>query len=205
MSGSTIMSVTHPFNLMPDPVIPPDFESRPWARAIYSDPALHAFNHPARIQLPSTREDTFVARTLNTKDTVESWQSFIKDPVPSPASPTKHEIPEVWSIMSLGGGLNGHHDITHGGMVSVILDEAIGTAAQMTRPMDKTTMTAFLRVDYKKPIPTPNVVLCRSWIEKIEGRKLWGRGSIEDGLGNVLALGEALFIIVERIVPTEKL
>jgi thioesterase superfamily protein 4 len=53
-------------------------------------------------------------------------------------------------------------------------------------------------VDYKKPLKTPNVVLTRAAIEKIEGKKLWVRGSIEDGSGGVLSTGEALFIIMDK-------
>lgn len=39
---------------------------------------------------------------------------------------------------------------------------------------------------------------CRSWLEKKEGRKMWGRGTVEDGNGGILAVGEALFLIVAK-------
>lgn len=52
-------------------------------------------------------------------------------------------------------------------------------------------------MDYKKPVPTPSTVLCRSWVERKEGRKVWGKGTVEDGMGTVFALGEALFIGIE--------
>lgn len=103
-------------------------------------------------------------------------------------------------MLKLGSGVNGHVDICHGGFVSLLLDEVIGSAAESERPEDKTTMTAYLKVDYKAPVRTPNVVLCRAWVERREGRKIWARGTVEDGQGGVLALGEALFLIVERIV-----
>ena len=47
--------------------------------------------------------------------------------------------------------------------------------------------------------------LSGSILERMEGRKMWGRGAIEDGEGNVLADGEALFIVVEPLWPKEKL
>jgi len=87
----------------------------------------------------------------------------------------------------------------------VILDDVIGTAADVERPMDKSTMTAYLKVDYRRPVKTPRTLLARAWLEKIEGRKMWGRGTIEDGEGTVLADGEALFIVVESLRPKEKL
>ena len=106
-------------------------------------------------------------------------------------------------MAKLGTGLNGHIDTCHGGFVSVLLDEIIGTAAEYERPLGKTTMTAFLRVDYKKPIVTPSTVLCKAKVDKKEGRKMWGRGTIEDGEGVVLATGEALFVVVEKITAAK--
>jgi len=87
----------------------------------------------------------------------------------------------------------------------VVLDDVLGTAADCEKPDDKSTMTAYLRVDYRKPVKTPGAVLARAWLEKREGRKMWARGVIEDGEGNVLSDGEALFIVVASLRPKEKL
>lgn len=87
----------------------------------------------------------------------------------------------------------------------MILDDVIGTAADCARPKESSTMTAYLKVDYRKPFKTPGVLLARAWLEKKEGRKMWGRGTIEDGEGIVYADGEALFIVVASLRPKEKL
>ena len=108
-------------------------------------------------------------------------------------------------VLKLGSGVNGHVDICHGGFVSLLLDEVIGTAAENVRQPDKSTMTAYLKVDYKKPVPTPGLVLCRAWIETTEGRKMFGRGTVEDGEGTVMATGEALFVVIEKITAKVKL
>ena len=89
--------------------------------------------------------------------------------------------------------------------MSLLLDEVIGTAADNIRPQDKSTMTAYLNVNYKKPVPSPTVVLCRAWVEKRDGRKLYGRGTVEDGKGGIMATGEALFVIVEKVTGKVKL
>lgn len=89
--------------------------------------------------------------------------------------------------------------------MSVILDDVIGTAAGCDKPKDKSTMTAYLKVDYRSPVKTPGVLLARAWLEKREGRKIWGRGVIENEEGNVLADGEALFLVVEPIRLKAKL
>ncbi|PBP17650.1 hypothetical protein BUE80_DR011551 [Diplocarpon rosae] len=44
-------------------------------------------------------------------------------------------------------------------------------------------MTAYLNVTYRKPVSTPGAVLVRAWVERVEGRKIFGRGVIEDGDG----------------------
>ena len=44
-------------------------------------------------------------------------------------------------------------------------------------------------------LPTPSIVLCRSWIEREpEGRKVWINAAVEDGQGVVFATGTLLFI-----------
>jgi len=49
-------------------------------------------------------------------------------------------------LLSIGSGVNGHVDTCHGGFVSLLLDEALGLAADNSRPVDKITMTAYLHV-----------------------------------------------------------
>lgn len=176
------------------------FQSSPWAVKLFSDPTLQAFADESRIVKPTNTGDTFVARTLATEDTIAAWQSFYR--IPSPGSTIQGE---TITILKLGSGVNGHVDICHGGFVSLLLDEVIGTAAGHIRPQDKTTMTAYLNVDYKEPVPTPGLVLCRAWVERTEGRKMYGRGTVEDGEGTIMATGEALFIVIEMITGKVKL
>jgi thioesterase superfamily protein 4 len=174
------------------------FSSTPWAVKLFEDPTLRPFVNRAQIppKSPSTQE-TFISQTLATPNTISAWQSFFKPP-------TSSKPFEIIFLLKLGSGLNGHHNLAHGGFLSVTLDGVIGTAADIGRPEDKSTMTAYLKADYRKPVKTPGVLLARAWLEKQEGRKMWGRGTIEDGEGNVLVDGEALFILVESLRP-EKL
>ena len=51
-----------------------------------------------------------------------------------------------------------------------------------------------LNTSYRKPAPTPGTLLCTAKIERQEGRKLYVRGTIEDGGGTVYTVGEAMFI-----------
>jgi hypothetical protein len=62
--------------------------------------------------------------------------------------------------------------------------------------------TAFLNIKFRKPLVTPGIVLCRTWLERRScGRKLWLRGTIEDGEGGLFAEAESLWIEVEKKVP----
>lgn len=65
------------------------------------------------------------------------------------------------------------------------------------RKEGQTALTAYLNIGYKKPVETPAVVLCRGWVERKEGKKVWGKATVEDGAGEVLATGDALFIVIE--------
>lgn len=56
--------------------------------------------------------------------------------------------------------------------------------------------TASLKIDFRRPVRTPGVLLCRSWLERREGRKLWVKGRVEDGQGGLYAEGESLWVEV---------
>jgi acyl-coenzyme A thioesterase THEM4 len=135
----------------PSDKIKAPFQDYPWAMKLFSDPTLQPFIDQSRIVKPTNNGDTFVARTLATEDTISAWQSFHTAPPPGA------QYGGIITILKIGSGVNGHIDICHGGFVSLLLDEVIGTVADHVRSPDRTTMTAYLNVDYKKPVPTPNV------------------------------------------------
>ena len=75
-----------------------------------------------------------------------------------------------------------------------MLDEGMGQL--MACVTDRNQMiTANLIIRFKRPLLTPAVVSCRSWVEREpKGRKLWIRGEVGDGIGGVYAEGEASFM-----------
>ncbi|KAK7905589.1 hypothetical protein LTR67_000312 [Exophiala xenobiotica] len=64
---------------------------------------------------------------------------------------------------------------------------------ESTAPMSS-VMTAELTIKYRRPVPTGEVLLVRTWIDKMEGRKIVVRAVVEDQDGQVLSEGLALFI-----------
>ena len=84
-----------------------------------------------------------------------------------------------------------HSAFAHGGLIATLLDETLGSAMFMQADG---CATAELSVKYERPLPIPGVVLCRSWVERTEGRKMWIDGVVEDGNGGVYVRGQSLFI-----------
>lgn len=97
-------------------------------------------------------------------------------------------------LFSLGSGVDGISGVCHGSIVALMFDEAFGQL--MANFFDRDWLiTAELVVSFKRPLMTPAVVLCTTWIEtEPEGRKTWMRGRLEDGLGSVYAEGKALYL-----------
>jgi acyl-CoA thioesterase FadM len=60
------------------------------------------------------------------------------------------------------------------------------------------TVTAELVVTYLKPVTTPQTVCFTARFYKIEERKRWIKGTIQDGSGIVLAKGDSIFVEKRR-------
>ncbi|MBV8084502.1 MAG: PaaI family thioesterase [Chloroflexi bacterium] len=85
----------------------------------------------------------------------------------------------------------GWDGVMHGGLVTVLLDEAMAWAAA-----EKTRMyyTGRLEVRYRRPVTTGADVLVRGWITRDRGRSLETRAEIHSAEGETLAEGTALFL-----------
>ncbi|KAI1146796.1 thioesterase superfamily protein [Nemania diffusa] len=148
------------------------FAAIPWcARHLQGDRAV-IVTSPSRTLKP-TGEDSLMSQTLNSENTISRFLQVYEEPL----LPTER-VNEVKAFLTLGSGLNGYADVCHGGLVTTILDEAIG----------------MLNTNFIKPVPTPITILTRTWLTKVEGRKLFMQGTIEDEHGIVLVRADALYI-----------
>ncbi|ORX99728.1 Thioesterase/thiol ester dehydrase-isomerase, partial [Basidiobolus meristosporus CBS 931.73] len=100
---------------------------------------------------------------------------------------------KVVMIVHLGPKLCGHKGIIHGGMIASLLDEALGRTIIPNLP-GSIGFTANFSINYRRPTFADNFVVVRTEVTKIEGRKGFVKGQIEDVQGNILADSEALFI-----------
>ena len=149
--------------------------SAPWCQTLLNSPDLINISTPTRRPEPPADRfvtNTLLSKTFKTDDTIRAWQCLqAKHTDPSNASPT------IFLLLSLGSDLNGYRGILHGGMFGVLMDQIGAICA------GPTMVTAEMTLRYKKSVPLPSVVLCRSVIIKREGRKLWTQGRMENGTG----------------------
>ena len=163
----------------------------PWFTTLLNDASLQPIRSPER-RIENQSGNAFLARTLNTKDTIPAYQAFYKSPssVIVPCGPPN--LGELQTFYLLDSGLDGHEGFCHGGSLSTAIDQSMGTLARAipnTHPYTK-----YLHISFEKPLRTPGAVLSRVWLTRIDGRKLWVSGSMEDAQGNPYITAEALFI-----------
>jgi hypothetical protein len=84
--------------------------------------------------------------------------------------------------IKIGNKLNGHEGIVHGGIISLLFDEAIGCACECLRLSQDNSvllpaMTAYLNIDFHSPLPAGTDVILRVYhnsndIDNIGRRKM---------------------------------
>lgn len=195
------------------------FNSVPWCAALLSDRRYATV--PSRFGQPSpdTRGD-FFTRTLATDNTIVACLYQARR-VDGSSDSAGHErvsnVEEIRAFIATASGVNGFPGVAHGGFVAAVIDESMGylikahLLASMTEvapppegakamvPLtssDTTTsiMTGELTIRYKRPVPTGEVLLVRTWVERAEGRKTYAKAVVEDCERTVLTEGVAVFI-----------
>jgi acyl-coenzyme A thioesterase PaaI-like protein len=85
----------------------------------------------------------------------------------------------------------GWDGLMHGGLVTVLLDEAMAWAAFAST---NAYYTGRLEVRYRRPVRTGAPLIVRGWITRNRGRTLETRAEVQSADGDVLAEATALFI-----------
>ncbi|MFY9264974.1 MAG: PaaI family thioesterase [Solirubrobacterales bacterium] len=80
----------------------------------------------------------------------------------------------------------------HGGAISTVLDDALGTVLMI---LHRPAVTANLSVDFRAPALLGRELAIEAWCERTDGRKLHLAGQIVEG-STVIADARALFIEV---------
>jgi len=93
----------------------------------------------------------------------------------------------------LGSRYQGGGKMAHGGIIALLLDEAMG---KVCRFREVRAVTAQLTVEYLKPIDVEKEIVVEAYEETLNGRSLFQIGEIRSAAGEVLARGKARFVIV---------
>jgi uncharacterized protein (TIGR00369 family) len=95
----------------------------------------------------------------------------------------------------LGSRYRGGGGMAHGGIIATLLDEAMG---KVCRFRNARAVTAQMTVDYLKPIDVEKEIFVEAFEETQNGRNLFQVGEIRNAAGEVLARGNARFVIIKQ-------
>jgi acyl-coenzyme A thioesterase PaaI-like protein len=108
------------------------------------------------------------------------------------APPAQFEIRDgrVHGRVTFGAPYVGPPASVHGGVIAALFDELLGCANLAN---EVGGMTGTLRVQYRAPTPADEELRLEGWVEKIEGRKIFARGTIHHG-DTLTAEADGVFI-----------
>jgi uncharacterized protein (TIGR00369 family) len=95
---------------------------------------------------------------------------------------------------TLGPNYGGGAGFAHGGIIAVVLDEAMGKLSKLT---EEKAVTAEMTVHYSKPVPIDKLIRVEGWQEEEKGRNRFRVAEIRDQQGNLLASGKGRFVVVD--------
>jgi uncharacterized protein (TIGR00369 family) len=95
----------------------------------------------------------------------------------------------------LGPAYQGGAGFMHGGIIALLLDEAMG---KVCRFRDVRAVTAELTIEYLKPVPVDQDISIEAFEVDAKGRNLFHVGEIRNADGAVLARGRGRFVTISR-------
>jgi uncharacterized protein (TIGR00369 family) len=95
----------------------------------------------------------------------------------------------------LGDRYQGGGGFAHGGIIALLLDEAMG---KVCRFREVHAVTAELTVEYLKPVVVEKEIIVEGRETELKGRNLFLAGEIRNEAGEVLARGKGRFVIISR-------
>jgi uncharacterized protein (TIGR00369 family) len=108
-----------------------------------------------------------------------------------------HEARRTTGKFVLGSRYAGGAGFAHGGVIAVVLDEAMGKISKLT---DERAVTAEMNIEYRKPVPVDAEITVVGWQEGERGRNRFRIGEIYDAQGNLLARGQGRFVVIGQPV-----
>jgi acyl-coenzyme A thioesterase PaaI-like protein len=102
----------------------------------------------------------------------------------------------IEAIFSLGPSHEGAPQRSHGGIVALAFDDAMGFVLNVIKVM---AFTGELKIRYHAPTPLRRELVLHAWLDRREGRKLFIEGTLRENVDDapVLASASAVFIAIE--------
>lgn len=94
----------------------------------------------------------------------------------------------------LGERYQGGAGFAHGGIIALLLDEAMG---KVCRFREVRAVTAELSVEYLKPVAVDKEIVVEGRETEMNGRNLFMSGEIRNENGDVLARGKGRFVVLK--------
>jgi len=94
----------------------------------------------------------------------------------------------------LGERYQGGAGFAHGGIIALLLDEAMG---KVCRFREVRAVTAELSVEYLKPVSIDKEIVVEGRETEMNGRNLFMSGEVRNEDGEVLARGKGRFVVIK--------
>jgi len=101
----------------------------------------------------------------------------------------------AWTEFEPPGFLAGAVDVMHGGFISLLLDEV---SSKVLAVLGKRGVTRHLEVSFEKPVPLGVPIRLEAKLLRNEGRKHFIHARVLNAAGEMLAQGDALFLVFTR-------
>jgi len=110
---------------------------------------------------------------------------------------------KVLGVFRLSDRYQGAPGIAHGGIVALVLDEALSKVSKFS---GLSAVTAELNVEYLRPVRIGEELRVEASNERVDGKQLYHTGEIRDAMGRVLARANGRFVAVnaERFLEPNK-
>ena len=102
---------------------------------------------------------------------------------------------KIFGRFVLGERYQGGGGFAHGGIIAMLLDEAMG---KVCRFREVRAVTAELTVEYLKPVSVEKEIVVEGQESEQKGRNLFMTGEIRNGAGEILARGRGRFVVIAQ-------
>ncbi|OOO13685.1 thioesterase superfamily protein [Aspergillus oryzae] len=151
--------------------------------------------------------DKFFSNAIHTNDTIPRILALTRKEYFLPSlltvekesdQPEGLEEPHFVAFCQLESDVTRYINTTHGGVLAALLDETLGLCAETYRvfiPDEQEHLpTARVEVDYHSPVPTPGIIVIKTWVKRTGGRKWFLEAHVLDHEGSMTATTKSLYI-----------